>query len=228
MDTTDTVLKLPPAAAESARLADAVYETLLEAILSGRLTPGTVVSELALAKQLDVSRTPVHDAVRQLAKDGLVQQRANRRATVATFSRDDIHDVFEMRKILEAEAARRAATRIDRPTLARLRAAADGLAATRTSDPSWVARWADFDRDFHASIAAACGSPRLCKDIARYHLLHRGINRLATTPDVLRQALDEHVRILDALDRRDAAGAGKAMAAHVAEWQAYFVNHFPR
>ena len=97
---------------EGARLSDAVYETLLEAILSGQLAPGTIVSEVSLARQLAVSRTPVHDALRQLAKDGLVQQRANRRAVIATVSRDDVHDIFEMRKLLEGEAARRVERRL--------------------------------------------------------------------------------------------------------------------
>jgi DNA-binding GntR family transcriptional regulator len=208
------------------RLSDSVYESLLEAILSGRLPPGTPVSEVSLARQLDVSRTPVHDALRQLAKDGLVEQRANHRAIICRFSPADIHDIFEMRKLLEGEAARRAATRIDRPTLTRLRSTAEKLKATR-NDLDWLSRWADFDEEFHDAIARSCGSPRLCQDISRYRLLHRGINKLATTVECLQLALEEHLRILDALERRDAEQAGRMMVAHIAEWQAYFVNHLP-
>jgi DNA-binding GntR family transcriptional regulator len=212
---------------DAGRLSDAVYETLLESILTQRLAPGTVVSEVALARQLDVSRTPVHDALKQLAKDGLVLQRVNRRAVVARFAPEDVHEIFEMRKLLEGEAARRAATRIDRTTLARLRDAADSLAATK-GHPDWVARWADFDEAFHDEIARASGSPRLSQDISRYRMFHRSFNRLATNPACLARALDEHVRILDALDRRDPDRAGREMADHIHEWQAYFVTHFPR
>jgi DNA-binding GntR family transcriptional regulator len=212
---------------EHARLSDAVYETLLEAILSGRMAPGTIVSEVALAKQLDVSRTPVHDALKQLAKDGLVDQQANHRAVIATFTPEDVRDIFEMRILLEGEAARRAATRLDRPTVARLRNTADALRKTRNK-PGWLAMWVDFDDDFHDSIAKSTGSPRLWQDIARYRLFHRSFNKLATTVAVLQQALDEHCRILDALEKRDAKAAGQEMAAHIKEWQAYFVNHFPR
>ncbi len=207
-------------------LADTVYETLLESILSGQLMPGTVVSEVALAKKLEVSRTPVHDALRQLAKDGLVEQQPGKRAVIATFSRNDVFDIFEMRKILEAEAARRAASGLDKQSLARLRNVADELASNR-EDPDWVARWTDFDEDFHDTIAKASGSPRLAQDINRYRLLHRGFNKLTTTVEVLQQALDEHIRILDALERRDPEAAAAAMIDHVQEWQAYFVNHFP-
>jgi DNA-binding GntR family transcriptional regulator len=211
----------------SARLSDSVYETLLEAILSGGLAPGTIASEVALARQLGVSRTPVHDALRQLAKDGLVEQEANHRAVVTRFSRDGIRDTFEMRRLLEGEAARLAATRIDRPALARLRALADALTES-PDDAHWVSRWVDFDDEFHQAIALAAGSPRLGQDIARYRVLHRGLNRLTTTAGVLRQALGEHYQILEALERRDAAAARNAMAAHVQEWEAYFVNQFPQ
>jgi len=208
------------------RLSDSVYETLLEAILTGRLVPGTPVSEVALARQLDVSRTPVHDALRQLAKDGLVEQRANHRAVICRFSQADIQDIFEMRKLLEGEAARRAATRIDRPMLARLRGLAENLKETR-GDPNWLSRWTDFDEEFHDAIARSSGSPRLWQDISRYRLLHRGINKLAATVESLQQALEEHVRILDALEKRDSEQALRMMAAHIAEWQTYFVNHLP-
>lgn len=205
-------------------LSDTVYEKLLDEILSGRLAPGSIVSEVSLARRLEVSRTPVHDAMRQLAKDGLVEQHPGKRAVIASFSREDVYDIYEMRKILETEAARRAATRLDKQNLARLRASADELAEDKTCE-DWVARWTDFDEDFHDTIAAACGSKRLAQDIGRYRLLHRGFNMLATTVDVLQQALEEHILILNALEQRNAENAAQAMLAHIQEWQAYFVNH---
>lgn len=226
MPTADKALKLA-GRIERARLSDSVYETLLEAILSGRLASGSIVSEVSLAKQLDVSRTPVHDALRQLAKDGLVEQRAGRRAVIATFSKEDVYDIFEMRKLLEGEAARRAATRIDRATLAKLRAFADDLKGNRKAS-DWMAKWIDFDEQFHDAIAKASGSQRLWQDIVRYRLLHRGFNKLSTNVDSLQQALAEHIAILDALEKRDPDTAAKTMLTHVSEWQAYFVNHFPR
>jgi len=212
---------------ENKRLSDAVYETVLDAIISGKMQPGMTVSEVALAKQLNVSRTPVHDALRQLAKDGLVQQRANHRAVIAEFAAADIYDLYQMRKLLEGEAARLAAKGMDRATLARLRETADNLAKSR-SQADWVERWADFDEEFHNAIAQASGSPRLWQDIARYHLLHRGFNKLGTTPEGLEHALEEHLRILDALEKRDVKEAQRAMVDHLQEWQAYFVNHFPK
>src|SRR5580765_4762760 len=114
---------------ERARLSDSVYETLLEGIISGKLAAGAIVSEVSLSKQLKVSRTPVHDAMKQLAKDGLVEHRVGRRAVITAFSKDDLYDIFEMRKLLEGESTRRAATRIEPSTISRLRIMGEELRA---------------------------------------------------------------------------------------------------
>ncbi len=217
----------PTGRAQRARLSDSVYETLLEEIVSGRLAPGSIVSEVSLAKQLEVSRTPVHDAMRQLAKDGLVEQRAGRRAIITTFTKDDLQEIFEMRIVLEAEAARRAAARIDTDTVAELRATGETLKLV-TDASDYLSRWADFDEDFHEAIAKAAGSVRLWQDISRYRLLHRGFNKLATNAQDLQEALAEHFQILEALGNRDGATAARCMVAHIEKWQAYFVEHLPR
>lgn len=207
----------------ASRLSEQVYQTLLESVLSGSLAPGAAVSELAVAKQLGVSRTPVHDAIRQLVKDGLLRQEPNRRAVVAEFTAADIREVFELRRLLEGEAAALAAPRIARPTLQALRATADQLAKV-WGKPGWVERWADFDEEFHAAVARAAGSKRLCQEVLRYRRLHRGLNKTHTAADSLRQALDEHLAILDALDRRDPVAARTAMEVHIREWENFFVQ----
>src|SRR5688500_900834 len=95
-------------------LVEAAYQSLLERIVDGRLPSGAMLSELALSQELGVSRTPVHDAMRQLAKDGLVVREGRQRARVAGFAPDDVFEIFEMRKILEGPAAELAAGRMDR------------------------------------------------------------------------------------------------------------------
>jgi DNA-binding GntR family transcriptional regulator len=208
-------------------LVDAVYESLLEAIVRGTLPSGTVLSEVALARQLDVSRTPVHDALRQLAKDGLVEQEKRRRARVARFTRDDIYEIFELRKYLEGPAAELAAGRMDDRQLGPLRAMAEQLAA-HPEAVDWTVRWADFDEQFHRAIAEASGNKRLAQDVSRYRLLHRGFNKLSTDTDSLKQALAEHLEILAALEARDGPRARDAMVRHISTWQAHFMRTFPR
>jgi DNA-binding GntR family transcriptional regulator len=203
-----------PGRVDGTRLSDAVYETLLKAIVSGELPAGSIVSEVSLAKRLEVSRTPVHDALLHLAKDGLVEQRAGRRAIITRFSKEDVVDIVEMRKLLEGEAARRAAKRIDAGKLARLRDRAEDLKRNPDETDFLTLRF-DFDEEFHDAIAAASGSARLWQDIVRYRLLQRGFSRCAATIEYLRRTLAEYFAILAALEKRDGDLASKLMIEHI-------------
>lgn len=209
---------------DSRRLSESVYETLTQMIVSGELQPGRPVSESELSRRLEVSRTPVHEAIGRLVKDGLVIQPRNRRPIVASFSSEDIFDVYEMRRILESEAAAKAAVRMDQVTLSEL---AEAAAAFRISGSKaeTLREWVEFDDRFHTAIAAASGSRRLEADVQRYRLLHRVFNRTHTNPAILEPALQEHLEILKALRERDPIGARKAMSDHIAEWQRFFVHH---
>ncbi len=218
-----------PADAEAApakpTLVERAYEAIIERILDGRFSEGTALSEVAVAGDLNMSRTPVHDALRLLAIDGFVTQERNRRARVASFSADDLFEVFELRKLLEGHAAELAAGRMDSRQLVPLRATADSLHdGLRARD--WNRRWTDFDTAFHHAIAEASGNSRLCADILRYQLLHRGINRFTTDPKSLRRALAEHESILDALEARDRGAARERMVGHIAAWQKFFSERF--
>jgi DNA-binding GntR family transcriptional regulator len=217
----------PLGAKPEASLVDAVYESLLEAIVSGRLPSGAILSEVIVAQRLEVSRTPVHDAIRQLAKDGLIERANNRRARVARFTRDDVYEIFELRKCLEGPAAELAAGRMDRRQLGPLRTTADALAGSSAA-PDWLRRWSDYDEQFHRTIAQASGNGRLARDICRYRLLQRGISKAATDVASLQGALQEHYDILSALEAHDGPRARAAMVAHIARWQDFFMNAFGR
>lgn len=193
-------------------------------IVRGRLEPGQPVSEVELARTLNVSRTPIHEAVKQLVKDGLVIQAANRRPVVVSFGAEDIRDVYEMRIILESEAAAKCADRIDLPTLQRLEETLTQFRKRKLS-VSTIAKWVKLDDEFHSAIASASGSPRLAADINRYRLLHRVFNRSHTDASVLQQAAEEHAAILDAFRKRSADLARQSMRRHLEEWQRFFANH---
>lgn len=195
-------------------LSDSVYDALLENILAGGLAAGTEISEVALAEALQVSRTPVHEAVGRLVKDGLIVQEPPRRLLVARFRREDVVEIYEMRQLLEAAAARLAARRISDDVLRRLRATADALDRER-GGADWSARALDYDQRFHDAIAEAGGNRRLREDIARYRLLVRAFCRLTGTPENLFDALQEHRAILAALEARDAEKAARLAAEHV-------------
>ena len=207
-------------------LTEAVYHRLLQRILSGHYSPGAVLSELGVARELGVSRMPVHDALRQLAKDGLVERERNCRARVAGVTPDDVFEIFEMRKFLEGPAAELAARRMDARHLAPLKAAARAM-QTGSHRRDWIVRWSEFDDLFHTTIAEASGNRRLALDISRYRLLHMGLNRAATEPSSLQQALHEHVSILEALEAKDGDLARQRMVSHICAWQEYFIRAIP-
>ncbi len=211
---------------DDASLVETVYQQVLERIVAGHLPCGSILSELAVARELGVSRTPVHDAVRQLAKDGLVVWEKGRRARVTAFTPDDVYEIFEIRKYLEGPAAELAAGRADRRHLVPLRATSVVLLSNR-DDPEWTAKWADFDEDFHRTIALASGNRRLAHEINRYRVIHKAINRIATDPELLQHAMTEHLAILDALEARDGPQARERMIAHITTWQDVFMRRVP-
>ncbi len=195
-------------------LVESVYETLLEAIVSGQLSPDDELNTVLLAGQLEVSRTPVTEAIKLLVHDGVVEQINGRRARVARFSRQEITDIYEVRKLFEAAAAGKAAKRIDAETRNAIRREAQQLLQSR-DDVDWTARVIDFDIRFHDTLAAACGNERMRKEIARYRLLVRAFCMVTGDEETLSTALKEHIAILDALQSGCAAAARDAMATHI-------------
>jgi DNA-binding GntR family transcriptional regulator len=199
-------------------LADAAYERLLEAILSGKLASGAALSEVGLAAELQVSRTPVHEAIRRLNADGLVHIPASGPARVAAFSRTDIEEIYEMRVCLEQVATEQAARRMSDEQLAELQDAAETL-AVGSSDVkgarNWKSKALEFDVLFHDRIAEACGNRRLQGDIRKYRHLVRAFCRMSGNPENLQAAYAEHRVILAALVARQPEAAGRAMAEHI-------------
>jgi len=195
-------------------LVDSIYETLLEAIVSGQLPHGSELNSVSLAKQLGVSRTPLRESLRLLERDGLVLQEGNHKARVAEFSADDIREIYEVRLQLEAAAAELAAKRISSELLTALRSESEAL-NQQTGDIDWCAKAIAFDLRFHETIATASGNKRLKDEIHRYRLLVRSFCVMTGRQATLQQALSEHITILDALASGRPAVARKAMAEHI-------------
>ena len=195
-------------------LVDSIYETLLEAIVSGQLPHGSELNSVNLAKQLEVSRTPLREALRLLERDGLVHQEGNHKARVAEFSADDIREIYEVRLLLEAASAELAAKRISPDLLKALRSESDAL-NQHTCDVDWCEKAIAFDLRFHEAIATASGNKRLKDEIHRYRLLVRSFCVMTGRQATLQQALNEHIAILDALASGRPVAARKAMADHI-------------
>ena len=168
-------------------LVDSIYGTLLEAIISGQLPHGSELNSVLLAQQLDVSRTPLREALALLARDGLVCQEGNHKAWVAEFSAVDIREIYEVRLQLEAAAAELAAKRMSTTLLGELKSEAEKL-KRYVSDLDWCDRAIAFDLRLHETIAHASGNSRLMKEIQKYRLLVRSFCVLTGQQVTLQQA----------------------------------------
>ena len=149
------------------RASDHAYTVIRGMILAGELPPGTQLSEEALALRCEVSRTPVRDALRRLESDLLIRRSESQRSFVADWSDDDIEDAFELRSMLEAQAARRAATRIAPAQLEALRHHNRLIGAAISGDRPDIPAFLDNNRAFHEIILTAAGSSRLASLLTR-------------------------------------------------------------
>lgn len=194
-----------------------VKDTLRRAILDGSLGGGTRLVQADVATQLGVSTTPVREALRDLATEGLVRLDAHRGAVVHEVTPEELAELYDLRRILEPEAVRRAAQNLTDEQLAELEAL-----QRRMDDEPDVIRWIGMNRTFHWAIADAAGSKRLADTLHRLEdeaALYVGVS-LRRQQARLGSGNDQHHRLVDALRRRDGDAAAEVMLDHLAHTQA--------
>ena len=146
----------------------------------------------------------------------MVRMHHNRGATVNPFGPGQLIEIYQVRRILEEEAARVACGRIDPETLGKIDAELTKLAKDNGRDEHWSERAMASDRRLHEAIAAASGSQRLSAEIHRYNTLVQGVREVVGNPyKVQVRALEDHRRIVAALRAGDADAAAAAMAQHI-------------
>lgn len=150
-NTLDTLMRQNP----FARLGDCVYQVLYEAIIELDLPPGTVLSETALARELDISRTPIRSAFIRLAKNGLLENSYRHTFAVTGFKKEESRQLMEARIPVEAQAACHAAERISSGHIAALE---NHLKAFSVAFDAWnIREMVVADNNFHQTIIdAAC------------------------------------------------------------------------
>jgi DNA-binding GntR family transcriptional regulator len=208
-------------------------------VLSGGMPVGTRLRQEALAEEFGVSRTPVREALRQLQATGLVELLPNRGAVVRGPSAREIREAYEVRAELEGLAAELAAVRISDRDLVRLREAQTlfrksvaNLIARRARRPApWKDEsvWVRANDLFHQTILDAAANGRLSETIAD---LHRSFPRnltwtpLSQSSRLLEENVDQHERILEAIERRASAEARRRMIEHVSKAGELVTLHF--
>jgi DNA-binding GntR family transcriptional regulator len=207
-------LALEPVDLTAASLVSVVEASIEQAILGGRLTDGDPLTEAALAAALGVSRSPVRDALKRLARKGMVEARGRRGFAVATIDPDRVMDFLGVREALEGLAARLAAERMPDDDIALLRGHLDDV--DRALRAGTFQGYPEADEDFHAMVLRGARSEQLSSAMepvaTRTRLLRR---RSGARPDRARQALAEHRAIAGAVARRDPDEAEALMRAHV-------------
>lgn len=189
-----------------------VRDTLRGQILDGTLDGGSRLVQADLAAQLRVSTTPVREALRDLATEGLIRLDAHRGATVVTLDLDDLREVYELRQALEPLAMRRAAATITDEELERA-----GRLQARMDVERDPTAWVSLNTDFHALLSDAARSPRLSSMLQRLRessARYVGLS-FAYRPGRLEHGNADHHRLLDALRRRDAEDAAAGIVDHL-------------
>jgi DNA-binding GntR family transcriptional regulator len=210
----------------SQRTSEGVARILRAEIFSGRLKPGDPLPERLLAEQLGVSRTPVREALFTLQSEGLVELTPNRGATVRTVNSRDVEQVYALRAVLEAHAAREAAgAGLSESHLQALEDAQARLERLRTG--STAAEQALADLSFHMLISEATGSRMLhtiMGQVLAFTVSYR--SNFAYPEEHAVRVNGQHRAILAALRDRDADRADKAMREHVESSSQLALEHF--
>lgn len=204
--------------ARRSTLAIDVYETIKGLLMDHVIAPSAKVNIDALARELDVSPTPVREALARLESDGLVRKRPLSGYTVTPLlSRDEFEQLFEMRLLLEPPAAARAARRAT--DAERTAIAAESQAAGAPRREAGYRGYAEFsarDARFHQLIAEAAGNEMLGEAVARLHS-HLHLHRLYFPHGQAEDTLDEHARIARAIADGAGRAAAKAMRDHLGQ-----------
>ncbi|QDF95823.1 GntR family transcriptional regulator [Azoarcus sp. DD4] len=191
-----------------------VAERLRERIFSHELPPGTWVDEQALAEQYGISRTPLREALKVLASEGLVTLKPRRGCYVTEISERDLDEVFNVMALLEGECAKASAGRASDADLARLQSIHGDL--EKAAEAQDIDRFFEANQAFHHALQEIADNRWLLHVIedlrkviklSRHHSLY--------SEGRLEQSLAEHRTLLDALLARDADAAEQRMREHI-------------
>ncbi len=194
-------------------VADQVYTVLRERIAKGEIERGSRLHQEDLAKEFGVSRTPVREALRRLAAEGLVDLFANRGARVATATDEQLRSSYETRLVVEPGAARVAATlRLERP-LAAMRAA---MRAEEKAGRSSVKHFRS-NRAFHLALVEGTGNPQLVQFMEQVWIGRIGaaLYEVRLDADGLSADHDAHRSIAEAIEAGEGERAERLTRGHL-------------
>ena len=209
-------------------LADQAYNLIRKDILTGTLAPNEELREEKFAMELGISRTPLREAIRRLATDGLVVLQTGKPAIVSSFTKEDALHQMEVRKLLETYNIEQVASFVTPIFINTLK---DNLKLQkRAADKNDFHEFIDLDREFHLILANQNPNKKLREMI---HTINTGVNRafliLANTyPISAMEASGEHGSIVTALEEKDEVAATNAMLEHMDNIERRFLHYYKR
>jgi DNA-binding GntR family transcriptional regulator len=203
-----------------------VYEILRRRIIAGELTPGLPINEADFARELSVSKTPIREALRQLEREGFVQNIPGRGSSISHIKPQDIHEVFEVREIIESGVAKRAARLRDSDEIRKKRDECKKLLENEQLTEAYVHEWGTWE-DVHLCIVKSVGNQTL---LEMYSGLLDRIKRIRNcygqrfTRRRLREIITEHMAILDAIVEGDMESAEQMVQQHLRNASAFLIG----
>lgn len=204
-----------------------VYENLKRRIIDCELAPGLPINEADFAHELGVSKTPVREALRQLERDGFVDNIPGRGSTISHITPLDIREIFEIREIIESGAAKHAAQfQSHDEALRKKRAEHQQLLSDETGSEEYVHEWGEWE-DVHLSIVQALGNQTF---LQMYRDLLDRIKRIRNhfgerfTQRRFHEIINEHVGLLDAIIEGDPERAEQAVRNHLQNAGAFLMG----
>jgi len=208
-------------------LADDVYEALKGLVMDHRIAPGERVNIDAVARELEVSQTPVRESLARLEADGLVTKSPLRGYSVAPLlTRRELEELFQLRMLLEPWGAAEAARHVDEAGISRLKAELGSLPeAPSGSDYGHYKAMTAHDTRFHDLVLELGGNAAVRAAFERTHC-HLHLFRLHYATLIGSSALAEHQDVATAIAARDPRGAQRAMRRHLEASRGRLVGAF--
>ena len=221
-------------APEGTSKADVVYRQLRAEIEAGTLRPGSPLGELSVVARTGASRTPVREALRRLAADGLVELAGRQGGRVSRVSLGSVRDLYDLRLLLEPEAMRQAARAAAadgelRATLADLRGGLAAAGALDRTSPERAQRFYELADRFDWTVVAATTNEHLRRVLGELRPHTARLRNLSHgDPRRIDASVLEHLRMCDALLTGDGDGAAAACADHLRQGLAAIVDTLAR
>ena len=195
-----------------------VAERLREAIFAHELAPGSWIDEQALAIQYGISRTPMREAIKVLAAEGLITMKMRRGAYVTEVSKSDLNQIFTVLALLEGQACRETAQKATDRQLEALDSI--HLKLERAAADRDVELFFDINQTFHDKILEICGNPWMTGVVADLRKVLKLQRRDSLTKrGRLESSLQEHRKLLSALLAKDPALSEQCMKEHLLQGQ---------